>query len=264
MQGLIFDIKHYAIHDGPGIRTTIFFKGCPMCCPWCHNPESQEMQPERITRERVLDGTAIIETEIIGRSVDSKDIMAEISKDLVFYQESSGGVTFSGGEPLMQPAFLEDMLDRCHEMNIHKCLDTTGYTKPSIFNKIIPKVDLFLYDLKLMDRELHGKYTSVSNEWIMTNLKTLASSGKNVIIRFPVIPGITHTKSNTDDIISFLKSLEKIRRIDLLPYHSIARNKYKLLNREFNLDGMSAPTDDELHKIKLLFEKEGFEVGIGG
>jgi pyruvate formate lyase activating enzyme len=262
--GLIFDIKHYCIHDGPGIRTTVFFKGCPMRCWWCHNPESQAVNPEDLQIERKLDGQSFFETEPVGRTVSAGEMIEEVIKDRVFYDQSHGGVTFSGGEPLMQPEFLEVLLDRCRDEKIHTCLDTTGHAPPNIFGRIIPKTDLFLYDLKLMSDTLHEEYTGVSNQWTLSNLKTLAIMGKDVIIRFPVIPGITDTESNVDAIISFLSSIGYIRRIDLLPYHSIARNKYERFNREYKLANLDPPSKDRMISLLERFQDEGFVVRIGG
>ncbi len=264
MKGIIFDIKHYAIHDGPGIRTTIFFKGCPMQCLWCHNPESQKNEPEEIIKERHLDGKAFRVSEILGRWATTREIMEEVEKDNIFYSESGGGVTFSGGEPLMQPIFLEDLLDKCRERSLHTALDTCGHVNSGVFEKIMNKVDLFLYDLKIMNDEEHKKYTGVSSRLVIENLRMLVENEKDVIIRFPVIPGITDTPENMDAIKSFLVSLSFKGKIDLLPYHHIARNKYRRINREYKLNGVVEPTARQLEKLKKEFEMIGLTVGIGG
>ena len=251
--GVIFDIKRFAIHDGRGIRTTIFFKGCPLNCHWCHNPESQKKEPE----ETVANKT-------IAQRVSVDDVMAEIEKDILFYDESGGGVTFSGGEPLMQPLFLKALLDECTKHDIHTILDTSGYAPAHIFNSIIDKVDLFHYDLKIMDSRLHQAYTGVPNRRINENLKTLSKKKKKVVIRFPVIPGITDTPGNVEQVAEFISSLEGIDEIDLLPYHGTAAEKYRRLKRNYFLEGLKPPKKKKLVELKDYFAIRGFEVKIGG
>ncbi|UCH92152.1 MAG: glycyl-radical enzyme activating protein [Candidatus Aminicenantes bacterium] len=249
MQGIIFDIKRFAIHDGPGIRTTVFLKGCPMKCPWCHNPEGQKKCPER--------GWNNGKKEIIGEKRSVDEVMREIDKEVVFYDESKGGVTFSGGEPLVQPKFLQALLQECRKRDIHTTLDTTGYVSPRIFKSIIDKVDLFLYDLKIMDEQTHIRYTGVSNRPVIENLRILSKKGKKVIIRFPVIPGITDTKENIKKLGTFVASLKNIDEIDLLPYHRTAEGKYRHLKKENKMKEMAVmpPTDEQMNKIQRLFEK---------
>lgn len=253
VKGIIFDIKRFAVHDGRGIRTTVFFKGCPLNCWWCHNPESQKKEPEDIPGR-----------ETIGKKVSIEYVLAEIEKDRVFYDESRGGVTFSGGEPLMQPVFLKALLKACKERDIHTTLDTCGYASTQIFNSIIDKVDLFYYDLKLMDDELHKKYTGVSNRQINRNLQTLAARGKEVVIRFPVIPGITSKSKNIEEIAEFISSLKTIKEIHLLPFHRTAEEKYRKLQKENRLKDLVSPTKKRMEEIKKHFEQCGFKVNIGG
>jgi pyruvate formate lyase activating enzyme len=251
--GVIFDIKRFAIHDGRGIRTTVFFKGCPLNCHWCHNPESQKKEPEETPAKKT-----------IGQRVSVDEVMAEIEKDILFYDESGGGVTFSGGEPLLQVLFLKALLDECKKRDIRTILDTSGYAASHIFDSIIDKVDLFHYDLKLMDNELHRKYTGVTNRQINENLKTLSRRKKNVVIRFPVIPGITDTPENLTEISEFISSLKGINKIDLLPYHRTAADKYRRLNKEYLLDGLIPPAKKEMTELKDYFTALGFKVKIGG
>jgi len=249
-KGLIFDIRRFSIHDGPGIRTTVFFKGCPLKCRWCHNPESQRAFPETF------------KNKTIGEEKTVADIVKEIEKETIFYDESRGGVTFSGGEPLEQPHFLEALLDECKKKEIHTTLDTSGDSHPSIFNPIIDKVDLFLFDLKIMDEKEHKKYTGVSNHFILQNLKTLAKKKKNVIIRFPVIPTITDTDENIKSIASFVMSLKNIHEIDLLPYHRTGETKYRHLGFEYNMEGITPPDDNRMEEIKHLFEQNTQNIEI--
>jgi pyruvate formate lyase activating enzyme len=242
--GLISNIQRYAIHDGPGIRTTVFLKGCPARCWWCQNPEAVKEAPN----DRVI-------------TVD--DLLTEIKKDVIFYETSGGGVTFSGGEPLMQPEFLEAVLDECNEKYIHTALDTAGYAQPPTFLRIANKTSLILYDIKLMNNEKHEKYTGISNELMLHNLKEIAPSNK-VILRFPVIPGITDTDENVVQIKEFVSSLKGINEIDLLPYHRMAEVKYQKLGLEYKLQGLMPPSDERMNILKKEFEDYGFKVKIGG
>jgi len=244
MQGFIFDIKRFAIHDGPGIRTTVFFKGCPMNCPWCHNPESLKKDPQKALKNKIT-----------GEEKTVEEVMQEIEKETLFHDESNGGVTFSGGEPLEQPEFLSALLAECKKRDIHTTLDTTGWASPRVFASIIDKVDLFLYDLKIMDNKKHIRCTGVSNRLVKRNLKTLSQKGKRVIIRFPVIPGITDTEENIKAVGAFVSSLKKIDQIDLLPYHRTAEAKYKRLKMENKMIGVKPPTNEQMKKIKSLFKR---------
>jgi len=204
--GIIFDIKRFAVHDGPGIRTTVFFKGCLAHCWWCHNPESQSTEIQSVKKSSKLDAMIFEENESVGRKISADELLAEITKDSVYFDESGGGVTFSGGEPLMQPEFLETILKLCKHENINTTLDTTGYCSPEIMQSIHKYIDLFLYDLKIIDDKLHQKYTGLSNIQILENLKFLQSKKKDIIIRMPVIPGVTNTEKNINQILEFLSS----------------------------------------------------------
>jgi len=251
--GIVFDIKRFAIHDGAGIRTTIFLKGCPLSCWWCHNPESQQKKPE-IDPARGA----------IGKRMTLWEVIEEIRKDIVFYDESIGGVTFSGGEPLSQAGFLSALLEKCRELDIHTVLDTSGYAHPDVFNSLVEKPDHFLYDLKIMDDHHHIKYTGVSNNWINHNLKTLDQRGKPVNIRFPVIPGITDSEQNIESIISFISALKHIQSVDILPFHRGASDKYRRLKKEYHMAGVTPPAREDLDKIMAKFSSCGFSVRIGG
>jgi pyruvate formate lyase activating enzyme len=265
VKGIIFDIKRFALHDGPGIRTTIFLKGCAASCWWCHNPESQSEGIEKAIRRNVFDGCIFEEEENVGRNITVDEVMAEITKDVVFYNESGGGVTFSGGEPLVQADFLSEVLNRCHKQGIHTTLDTTGYAAANIFKSIIPIVDLFLYDLKFIDDSLHQKYTGVSNENILKNFHTLIGNQKPIIIRFPVIPGITDDKLNIEALLSYIARIQtSLLGIDLLPFHKIAGHKYTKLQKENLMAGTKEPSKASLERMKHKFEKSGLPVKIGG
>jgi pyruvate formate lyase activating enzyme len=265
-KGYIFDIKKYSINDGPGIRTTVFFKGCPLRCWWCHNPESQRKLPEEF-EECTFRWHLSHDYENknrVGSEVNSDQVMKEIEKDIPFYEESKGGVTFSGGEPMLQIDFLNDLLTRCNNKNIHTAVDTTGYTEFEKLERIYDVTDLFLYDLKLMNNDLHLKYTGVSNEKILENLKKLTKLGNKVVLQIPVIPTITDSGKNLDEMIKFISSLKNIREINLLPYHKSAGTKYSKMKKENKLPDLEPPTSGEMEKIKLSFSITGHSVKIGG
>jgi pyruvate formate lyase activating enzyme len=297
-EGMIFDIKRLSTDDGPGIRTTVFMKGCPLRCDWCASPESLKKVPEisfnedkcircglcveacptgtqkmngtRRTIEwekcthcgecvRVCPSTAL---RMIGRPVGVKELLSEIEKDKTFFENSGGGVTISGGEPTLQLDFLERFLARCRERGIHTTLDTTGYIEWSRFERIVDLVDLFLYDLKHIDEEEHKKLTGVSNRRILENLEKLVQRGKNVIVRIPVIPNRNDTQKNVSQSRDFLSSLG-IRRVDLLPFNKAAGSKYRLLGKTYACEGLQPLSDGKMNRIKAEFERAGIETCIG-
>jgi pyruvate formate lyase activating enzyme len=266
MSGIIFDIKRFAVHDGPGIRTTVFLKGCPLRCQWCHNPESWQPDPCVVDKKTILDGILFEEKETIGREVSVSEVMAEIEKERLVMEESGGGVTFSGGEPLMQPLFLKEILSACRQAGFHTAIDTSGYAPESDFEEILPLTDLFLYDLKLMNDTLHRQFTGRSNKIILNNLKYIIHHGKLVRVRIPMLKEITATKENIRQICAFLAPFTgKILQIDLLPYHLIGRNKYEKLGISSAMPGDEARfVQRDLDEFKIIFESEGFKVKIGG
>jgi len=288
--GTVFNIQRYSIHDGPGIRTTVFLKGCPLNCWWCQNPESQLSGQEMVFWENRCIGCAACSTicpsgaiqmenkkpvtdkskcnlcgecsricptqawKMIGKKMTVEEVLKEIEKDLVFYEESGGGVTFSGGEPLGQSEFLESLLNGCRENKIHIAVDTSGHISWGILNKIHSKVDLFLYDLKIMDNERHKKYTGLSNEIILENLMKLSSVHHNIIVRFPLIPGINDDYQNIKKTGEFLSSL-KIAQVNLLPYHYIGIDKYKKLGKKYKLADIQPPSKEKLSEVSAILRK---------
>ncbi len=252
VKGIIFNIKRYALHDGPGIRTTVFFKGCALRCWWCHNPEGISQSVES-------------SCGVVGREVSVEEIIDEIKKDWIFYEESNGGITISGGEPLMQPEFLLQLVKKIRlVMDTSITLDTSGYAPWETIELIKDDFDLFLYDIKLLDDELHQKYTGFSNKQILINFKKLDMEGKNLIIRFPIIPGLTDTPINIDQMRVWMQTLSRTNEIHLLPYHKIAKGKYQKLNLEYRLENLEAPTPAHLDGLRKKFEDIGFTVQIGG
>lgn len=218
------------------------------------------MAIEKVNINRVLDGRDFHCEETIGRWYSENEVMQEIEKDVVFYQESGGGVTFSGGEPLMQADSLVNLLRLCKEREFHTVVDTSGHGEPATVKKVLPLTDLWLYDLKITDDNKHIEYTGVSNELALKNLEMLSSRGKKVIIRFPLVPGITDQKENLEGI-AFRMKKNMLSRIDILPYHGIARGKYRRLGQSYLLENIVEPDEDQINTVKLFFTGMGFEIG---
>jgi pyruvate formate lyase activating enzyme len=263
LNSLIFDIRRYSIHDGPGIRTTIFLKGCPLRCWWCQNPESQEGGVDQITVQKVLDGKSFESELAVGSWQLAEDIMKEIDKDAVFYEESGGGVTFSGGEPLMQAEALQELLELCREKGYHTTIDTCGHAEPAALHRVMELADLWLFDLKLMDNDKHVEFTSVSNELALKNLETLALAGKNIFIRFPFIPGINDGTDNLEAVAKLMIKLG-LKQIDILPYHAFAKDKYRRIGKTFLLEGVKEPDKEKVDEVINFFVIKGILVGISG
>jgi pyruvate formate lyase activating enzyme len=264
MQGIIFDIKHFAIHDGPGIRQTIFLKGCPLSCWWCHNPESRSKEIVAYKKTEKIGNKSVEKEDFAGRKVSLAEVMKEIEKDRVFFEESGGGVTFSGGEPFLQFEFLMALLKSCNGKNIHTCIDTTGYTSREKIEEASKHTDLFLYDLKHMDDAAHIKYTGVSNKPILENLLLLDQFDKAIQIRLPLIPGLNDDESNIFRTIDFVQKLKKKHPVSLLPYHKIGKHKYCRFGIEYKMEGVDEPSKEYVEKIKSSFKEAGFTVTVSG
>lgn len=299
-KGIVFDFKRYAVHDGPGIRTTVFFKGCPLACKWCHNPESILAEPEAAIRysrcqlcgrcieacrqNAVSKGTDYAITdfdkciccgecvyvcpssarEIIGKEMTADEVMTEIRKDMPFYDESGGGVTFSGGEPLMQPEFLSARLERCRKENIHTAIDTTCYAEESLVVDIAEKADMFLCDIKHIDSEKHLQFTGVRNELILNNISK-AVRIVPVVIRIPVITGFNDDWENLRQTAEWIKGLEVHCQVDFLPYNSAGAEKAKRLSHKMSIIKTNQPDENYLGKIVEVYEKEfGLTARIDG
>ena len=247
--GNIFDLKKYAIHDGPGIRTTVFFKGCPLDCWWCHNPECRNGDSAK---------------GLPNRKVTVAEVMAELVKDEIFYDQSSGGITFSGGEPMTQINFLDALLSACTVRRLHTIIDTCGLAPAEDFDRIYDRVDMFLYDLKIMDDTAHEKYTGQSNRVILDNLANLAARGNKVKVRVPIIPGITDSAANIEAMMQFLASRKNVRDVSLLPYNLYGEEKFRRFKITNRLGHLSTPTDSDMAAIATKFRDSGFRVKIGG
>lgn len=267
LKGIIFNIQRFAIHDGPGIRTTVFFKGCPLRCWWCHNPESHKILPEKFdgcNLRRGFDQSFTMNKDEIGKEISIDELMNEIVKDIVFYEESKGGVTFSGGEPLIQPEFLKEMLEECQSNGIHTAVDTSGFASTDLIADIAQATDLFLYDIKLMNDDKHKKYTGVSNQIILKNLIELDQLGKKIIIRIPVVPEITDTNENLFAIRGFISHLNNLIEVNFLPYHRAGEGKYAKYGKENKMTDIKSPENKHLENIKLFFSELNCKVKIGG
>lgn len=297
--GTIINIQKYSIHDGPGIRTTVFFKGCPLNCWWCHNPESQKLGsqimffkekckgcylcikrcPQKaiefikgypVTDEskcnfcgKCCDFCPSNAREFVGKEITVKELMKEIMKDEAFYDESNGGVTFSGGEPLVHSEYLNNVLEICKYKGIHTAIETSGYATWDQFEKISDNVDLFLYDIKHMNNKKHLKYMGTGNTIILENLKKLSEKGSNIYIRMPIIAGINDDDENIDVAVDFISNLNIIQ-VNLLPYHKMGMDKYRRLDREYRLSGLEIPSNEVMNKIVDKFKKVGIKIKMGG
>lgn len=299
-EGMVFDVKRYAIHDGPGIRTTVFLKGCPLRCPWCHNPEGMSpgqqigWRAERCLgchacREMCPRGAIgftgdmlVIEKskcdlcgrcvevcypealELVGERVSVAEIIRRIERDTVFYEQSGGGVTFSGGEPLMQPDFLSSVLRECKMRGVHTAIDTSGYADPDVIDLIGDDVDLFLWDVKMVDGAGHERHTGVPNSMILENLRLLAQHGKRIILRVAIIPGITDSEDNISRIGEFAASLGAVESLDLLPYHRAGVAKSRRLAPEAKPFAGTPPPAEAVSAIRGRLAGFGLEVRVGG
>jgi len=264
VQGTIFDIKHYAIHDGPGIRTTVFLKGCPLGCWWCHNPESHSGDIIKYQKQEKIEGEIIEVEESVGNTYSVAQVMKEIEKDRVLFEESGGGVTFSGGEPFHQFHFLMELLKTCKEKEIHTCVDTIGYIDKDKIQKAAAYTDLFLFDLKHIDDAKHKKYTGVSNKLILENLILLDHLKKEIQIRYPLIPGINDDEADILRMMAFLQKLKNPHPVSILPFHKIGKHKYSQFGIEYKMNGIEEPSKEQIEKVKTQFEEAGFVISVGG
>ena len=279
-RAVVFNIMRYSVHDGPGIRTTVFFKGCPLSCKWCHNPESLSKEPQRVFNPQkcikcgrcaVADSGAITDSEncptgareTIGYEITVPDLMKEIHKDLLFYEQSGGGVTFSGGEPLSQVKFLLEALKSCREDYINTAIDTSGFCDTETLLKVAETADYFLYDIKFMDSEKHETYCGGPNALILKNLECLADTKAKLLIRIPVIPTVNDDIPEMTGIFEFIKGIKNIETVHLLPYHNIQTDKYKKIGKQYGLSEIPNDESPNIGEIEHLFATR-FKTKVGG
>jgi pyruvate formate lyase activating enzyme len=299
-KGLVFNIQKFSLQDGPGIRTTVFLKGCPLCCPWCHNPEGISPQRELVVTENrciacgkcreacafasSLPGegplparhesctlcASCVEAcptgarEIVGQEMTVEQVLREVVQDRIFYDDSTGGVTFSGGEPLLQPEFLRALLDKCQGYGLHTAVDTCGFACVDDLLAIAPLTSLFLYDLKLINEAKHRQYTGVSNRPILENLKALDQVHDNIWIRVPLIPGINDAPEDLEAVAQFAASIHGVRQVNLLPYHKFGLQKFPRLGHTCLLSSLKAPSAERLEAALSAFRSRGLATSAGG
>ena len=293
LSGLIFSISRFDAEDGPGIRTTVFLNGCPLRCLWCHSPQSISREPQlAFYSNRCIGCGACVEAcpqnarivsatercllwekcddcgkcaeacpskalEMVGEWLTVEQVMDVIKRDLVYYRNSGGGVTFSGGEPLAQPRFLVPCLKRCKEIGIHTALDTSGFVKWSILERMLPYIDLFLYDVKHMDSGKHEKFTGVGNELILQNLRSISQQGKRIWVRIPLIPGCNDSEGNLHRVAEFVEPLTSVEKVVLLPYNIAASAKYQFIGKKYGLEHLVPHSNEEMAAFVEIFLRLG-------
>jgi pyruvate formate lyase activating enzyme len=297
--GTVFNIQRFSTNDGPGLRTTVFLKGCPLACSWCHNPESRDPATQLVRRgercilcgecaeacprdaislgsggmmkitDRCQQCLACVEAcgaeawAALGTRMTAGEVLLEVLRDVPFYEESGGGVTFSGGEPLLQPAFLAALLAAAKLAGLHTAVDTCGAAEWAVFERILPHTDLFLYDLKVMDDSEHRRHAGAANRLILDNITRLSRDAAEVMVRLPVVPGITDDEENVARWGAFIVGLDRVPRVQLLPYHPIGEAKYELLDVDGDREEIDVPTLERLEKIAGTLGSYGIEADIG-
>jgi len=271
---LIFNIQKFSIHDGPGIRTTVFFKGCPLRCAWCHNPESQSFEPERLHYPercigcgRCAEGCPAGVYEAVGKAYSVPELCALLERDRIFYDSSGGGVTLSGGEPLAQDeAYVLAVVEHLYRHGIRVAVDTCGYAPYARLQALLPYVDIFLYDIKIIDDALHRRYTGVSNQSILENARRLSEDEARIHVRVPVIPGINASDAEMGSIIGFVRDNVRAEQINLMPYHRLGQHKSERLEgSQGALALFEEPTPEAMQAVLQAWQDAGFaNVHIGG
>ncbi len=256
VKGRIFDIQRYSIHDGGGIRTIVFLKGCPLRCKWCCNPEGQHYEIEKMT----LGG----KEKVVGKDVTVGEIIDIIERDRIYYRRSGGGLTLSGGESLTQPDFAVALLKATKERGINTAMESTGFADFSVISRYLPYLDLYLMDIKHINSAKHKEFTSQPNERILENAVKITNAGTRLIVRTPVIPTFNATKEEIGEIAKFASSLKGVTEMHILPYHRIGTDKYKGLGRDYSLTGIEPPSKELMNELLAVVESYGLKGQIGG
>ncbi len=254
--GRIFDIQRFSTHDGPGVRTIVFLKGCPLRCRWCCNPESQSYKIQQMKEKGSL--------KTVGRDVTVEEVLSEVLRDRPYYRRSGGGLTLSGGESLWQPDFATALLEAAHQNGINTALETTGFADAEVIERFLPHVDLFLMDIKHTDSRKHEEFTTRPNEKILQNAKLIAQKAKRLIIRVPVIPGFNDTEGEIESIARFAASLPNVNEIHLLPYHRMGQGKYEGLDRPYLMGDVPPPTAEQMERLLKVCARHGLTTRLGG
>ncbi|MFH1484880.1 MAG: glycyl-radical enzyme activating protein [Chloroflexota bacterium] len=295
----VFNIQTLCLHDGPGLRTTVFLKGCPLRCRWCSNPESINPNPELgVIRARCdkcskcvsvcpkgaisldSEGMILVDTEscdacgqcvpvcypealtIYGKEMSLEQVVDKVRRDKIFYDGSGGGLTVSGGEPLMRAPFVAALFDACHDLGIHTCIETTGHCRQAELERLLDATDYVLYDLKNMDSEMHREFTGQANELILANAQVAARRAKDILFRIPLIPGFNDTLTNITATALFVQSLEREIAIELLPYHRLGMGKYENVDRPYLLKDLKSPTSEETEAVRQRYEELGVRCSV--
>ena len=255
-KGRIFDIQKFSVHDGPGIRTIVFLKGCLFRCKWCCNPESQSYEIQQMNMAG--------KPKTVGRDVTVREIMEEVAKDMNYYRRSGGGLTLSGGESLLQPEFAKALFMAAHDYGINTAIESTGAVNFEIIEDILPHIDYFLMDIKHINAEKHKEFIGKSNELVLENAVKIAKKAKNLVIRVPVIPTFNDTVEEIGEIAKFASSLENVKKMHILPYHRLGLDKYEGIGRDYSLKNIVPPDDSKMEELKKEAERYGIECQIGG
>ena len=256
VKGRIFDIQRFSVHDGPGIRTIIFFKGCALRCRWCCNPESQSFEIQTMN----MDG----KEKVVGKDITVAELMETILRDMPYYRRSGGGVTLSGGEATLQPEFAEALLRTCKQYGVNTAIESTAIADFTVIQHFLPFIDTYLMDIKHINSKKHEEFTTKPNERILENAKKLDKYANKLIIRVPVIPTFNATKEEIGEIAKFVSELENTNEIHLLPYHKFGTDKYRWLGREYKMGNIDTPSDELMEEFKKTVESYGVKCQIGG
>lgn len=249
-KGIVFDIQRFCVHDGPGIRTTVFLKGCPLRCAWCHNPESWRREPEPLVKENG-------QTKLCGQEMTVGEVMDEVMVDYLYYRNSEGGVTLSGGEPMAQFEFTRALLQDAKRRGLHTCIETSGYAQSQKFNEIMPYVDLFLYDIKGTDPQAHKAHTGVGNRLILDNLELLHRNGAQILLRCPIIPGVNDSDTHLSGVAQLTERLPGISGVEIMPYHDMGKGKWKELGRKYSMSELKTVCEEEKQNLLCRFREAG-------